>query len=131
MWLVLRAPELPRVPTARLQLKQSEVELELLSEPYVCISHLPDRSGHSDEAQPKLQYALPRMRAPDEATCATVDYRLIQEWLDICQSTHTEYCGRNSVSFKRDFLDMKLIDVQNKRIVSDLKRDPYVALSYV
>src|SRR6202034_273621 len=35
------------------------------------------------------------------------------------------------VSFKRDFLDMKLVDVKNRMIVPDNKSAPYVALSYV
>jgi Heterokaryon incompatibility protein (HET) len=126
------APDLPQVPTAWLQIRQQEEEeTEALSEPYVCISRLPDTPNNSDAAPTKLQYALPRMRQLNEALRGTVDYRLVQEWLNICQRTHTEHCRSRSVSFKRQFLDMKLIDVQNGRIVPDFKSDPYVALSYV
>ena len=127
----IEAPLCPRASIAWLQLEQDNGENADLSEPYVCISQLPDKHGGADEEKSKMQYALPRKRQPNEISCGRVNYGLIQEWLNICQSMHTERCQLNSVSFKRHFLDTNLIDVQNKRIVPDTKVDPYVALSYV
>src|SRR5436853_5580123 len=74
-----------------------------------------------------LRWVLPSQ----SARSGSINSRLIQAWLEICENTHTERCTRNSVSFKRDFVGVKLIDVQNKRIVPDSKSHPYVALSYV
>lgn len=126
-----QAPELPQAPVAFLQLWQEGAKNEFLSKPYVCISRLPDVRGNTYKAKSKMQYALPRKRQPNEALGASVNYRLIQEWLNVCQSMHTQDCRHNSIFLKRDFLDIKLIDVQNMRVVPDTKSDPYVALSYV
>jgi hypothetical protein len=69
----ITAPDLPEVPIAWLQLKHDEFETAPLSEPYVCISRLPDIPSHADEAHSKIQYALPRKRLPDEARSGSIN----------------------------------------------------------
>lgn len=129
----IEASDLPRPAIAWLQVAQASRDPVNLSEPYISICQVPDSETdiRVNEARSKLQYAIPRRRLPNEASRGLVNSGLVQEWLGICQNTHTDLCRLSTVSFKRQFLDTKFIDVQSRRIVPDTKSDPYVALSYV
>lgn len=94
--------------------------------PYVCISRIDEPFLSQDH----IRLSLPRVRANSLERNGYLDHRLVLDWIDLCQTHHGESCNL-SLDFKRSFIDIKLIDVRNRKVVPDPGRESYAALSYV
>jgi hypothetical protein len=117
--------DLPPAPSAWLQFGSFPGHEHI--EPYICVSL--SSTPTLAKLRPKISYSLPRERTWAERSCP-LDYDLIRSWINICVERHTELCGEG-IRFKRRFLDIKLIDVNRRKIVRDDGDLPYAALSYV
>jgi hypothetical protein len=118
--------DLPPAPSAWLQSGSFPGREHV--EPYICVS-LPSTPTLA-KLRPRIPYSLPRERTWAAVSRGWLDYDLIRSWIKICVERHTELCGEG-MRFKRRLLDIKLIDVDRRKIVQDDGDLPYAALSYV
>jgi hypothetical protein len=118
--------DLPPAPCAWLQF--GSFPGHELIEPYICAS-LSSRTALS-ELGPWISYSQPREKSISETYCGLLNYDLIRSWINISAERHIKLCGER-IGFKRQLLDIKLIDVRHRRIVRDSGDFPYATLSYV
>lgn len=96
----------------------------------VLISPLPGPKDGANGITLKRGHLAPRRRSQREAENGNVQYELIREWISICETSHDRDC-RHITYFKRQCINIKLIDVHRRQIIYAEHSMPYLALSYV
>lgn len=92
-------------------------------------------AGFKPSFEPKDQAVLDHL--PDSIFCARpiqplLDYELLNGWLQLCHSLHTEKCRPTPLTTQeRAKFHFRLIDVHRDCIVDALLQAEYVCLSYV
>lgn len=99
-----------------------------LHEPYICLSKLVKHTPAS--AKEEGWYLHPRQRSLQRVTSGRVEFDVCRGWLQTCIANHTDLCGQ-SVTFMQQLLNIKLIDIHQRRVVSAPAHPKYLALSYV
>ena len=101
----------------------------LTGQPHICLSFEP--SADFGKGPERLSgYAYPRRYDPLEAFNGALSYETILSWLAKCEAQHRPKCIQDHEADLEE-LNLSLIDVKTRCVVTRQPGDRYVALSYV
>ena len=96
-----------------------------LAKPRIVVNWLPDNINGESGALA----SVPRKRSVEEAEHGMLDLNVAKEWLQVCEEDHATSCEFTKRG--RIPIDIRLIDLHAREIVSADTESQYVALSYV
>lgn len=117
-------------PAYWLRLGRKQASGWLIGRERILISPLPSSHYGEDGIILKRNKLAPRRRSRTEVEKGCFQYELIRDWMDICQTSHGKDCGHITY-FKRQCINIKLIDVHQRQVIQAENNMPYLALSYV
>lgn len=98
-------------------------------EPHICIN-LDSPISIDDRDDNAVHSSSPRIRDPIEAFNGSINYEIVQSWLNICDIEHRNMC-KTSREEARANINFSLINVHTREIVRASTSERYIALSYV
>ena len=94
----------------------------------VCVAMVPRVCQSAQSAQPNAD--SPRRRNRNEAHQGMIDHDLVQSWLQICTTRHSDICGKHILA-DVPLMDLYIVDVLTRTVKAAKLCDRYIALSYV